>query len=96
MASKLQLKRSSELGKVPQPADLDYGEIAINYSDGKLFYKKPDDSIGEIQGGSEIQPASDTTLGGIKTSTDFDMTSESQLKISLIAQLKQQILFSDF
>lgn len=32
------LKNSGEAGKVPVPADLDYGEVAINYADGKLYY----------------------------------------------------------
>lgn len=40
MASKLQIKKSNETGKVPQAGDLDWGELAINYADGKLFYKK--------------------------------------------------------
>lgn len=49
MASKLQIKKSSETGKVPQPADLDWGELAINYTDGKLFYKQNgSNSIQEI------------------------------------------------
>jgi len=40
MASKLQIKKSNEAGKVPQVSDLDWGELAINYTDGKLFYKQ--------------------------------------------------------
>ena len=31
---KILLKRSKELGKLPQPNNLDYGEPAINYASG--------------------------------------------------------------
>jgi hypothetical protein len=33
----IQLKKSGQSGNTP--ADLNYGEVAINYADGKLFYK---------------------------------------------------------
>ena len=39
MANKLLLKKSSVAAKVPLTSDLDYGELALNYADGKLFYK---------------------------------------------------------
>lgn len=45
MANKLLLKKSSVANKVPLATDLDYGELAINYSDGKLYYKSSNDSI---------------------------------------------------
>jgi len=38
MANTVKLKRSSVLNKVPQTSDLEYGELAINFNDGKLFY----------------------------------------------------------
>lgn len=43
--SKIVLKKSSVVGKVPTTDDIDYGELAINYADGKLYYKKSDNSI---------------------------------------------------
>jgi hypothetical protein len=39
MANTVKLKKSSVLGKIPQSADLDYGELALNYADGKLYFK---------------------------------------------------------
>lgn len=39
MANKVLLKKSSVAAKVPLTSDLDYGEIALNYADGKIFYK---------------------------------------------------------
>lgn len=46
----IQLKKSSITGNVP--ASLAYGELAINYADGKLFYKHANGSIASISTGS--------------------------------------------
>ena len=46
MANTVKLKKSSVQGKIPQSADLDYGELALNYADGKLYFK---DSSNVIQ-----------------------------------------------
>ena len=35
----IKLKKSSVLGRKPDSADLAYGELAINYNDGKIYYK---------------------------------------------------------
>lgn len=40
--AKLILKRSDQTGVVPNPSDLEFGELALNYHDGKLFYKSDD------------------------------------------------------
>jgi len=47
MATKtlLKLKKSAVSGKTPLLNDLSYGELAINYYDGKLFYRSNDDVI---------------------------------------------------
>jgi hypothetical protein len=51
MSSKIFVKRSSVPNKAPVAGDLDYGEFALNYNDGKLFYKKTDNSIDYFQSG---------------------------------------------
>jgi len=43
--SKIIFKKSSVVNKVPQPADLEYGEVALNYADGKLYYKTSTNTI---------------------------------------------------
>lgn len=43
--SKIIFKKSSVVNKVPQPADLEYGEVALNYADGKLYYKTSANTI---------------------------------------------------
>ena len=52
MANKVLLKRSSVPGKVPTTADLDYGELSVNYADGTLYYKTSSNTIGVLNGGS--------------------------------------------
>ena len=39
MANNIILKKSSVADKVPLTTDLQYGEVALNYADGKLYYK---------------------------------------------------------
>ena len=39
MATDIRLKKSSVAGRIPDSSNLDYGELALNYQDGKLYYK---------------------------------------------------------
>jgi len=39
MTNKIILKKSSLQGKIPLAQDLEFGELALNYADGKLYYK---------------------------------------------------------
>lgn len=43
--AKVLLKKSSVSSNVPGTGDLDYGEIAINYADGRLYYKNSSNQI---------------------------------------------------
>lgn len=45
MANKVLLKKSSVTSKVPLTTDLDYGELALNYADGKLYFKNSSNQI---------------------------------------------------
>ena len=45
MSTKLILKKSTVGGKIPTAGDLEYGELALNYADGKLYYKDNTDTI---------------------------------------------------
>ena len=63
MAPKIQHKRSAVAGKQPQPVDLEYGEIAVNYeaADPALYIRDTADAIRKI--GS--QPDATETVKGI-------------------------------
>ena len=56
MNNKVQIKRSSVAAKVPLAADLDFGELAINYTDGRLYYK---DNLSNVK--SLLQNTSNVT-----------------------------------
>jgi len=43
--TRLKLKKSSVVGRIPAAGDLEYGEIAINYADGKLYYKNSSNAV---------------------------------------------------
>jgi hypothetical protein len=45
-STEIKLKKSGATGNTPQ--DLSHGEVAINYADGKLYYKTDTDTIGYI------------------------------------------------
>jgi hypothetical protein len=52
MANKIVLKKSSIASKVPTTSDLDYGELALNYADGKLYFKDTNNDIKNFTSGS--------------------------------------------
>jgi len=55
MANKIILKKSSVPSKIPLSSDLEYGELALNYADGKLYYKNTSNIVSALNegGGSE-------------------------------------------
>jgi hypothetical protein len=59
MASSILLKKSAVPGKVPTLDSLQYGELAINYADGKLYFKTSDNEIQSF----DITPAHNKLLG---------------------------------
>jgi hypothetical protein len=61
----IKLKKSSVVGRVPGSSDLAYGELAINYADGRLFYKDASNGIKAF-----IDSASTSSL--VTTTIDSD------------------------
>jgi hypothetical protein len=50
MSNKFLLKKSSVAAKVPLTSDLDFGELALNYADGLLYYKNSNNTVKSIGG----------------------------------------------
>jgi len=65
--NKLQLKRSAVVGKVPNTASLDLGELAINTVDGKIYFKQQD--TGSVQRILEL-----STISGSHLSASYAQT----------------------
>ena len=62
MAANIKLKRSAVSGKIPGTGDLDYGEVALNYADGRLYYKNSSNTVSSISGGgAETDSAAPTS-----------------------------------
>jgi hypothetical protein len=77
MANKVLLKKSSVSSRVPTTLDLAYGELALNYADGKLYFKTASnaiDTIGQdkLVSGTNIKTINGTSLLG---SGDIEITS---------------------
>ena len=45
MTTAIKLKKSSVVGRIPASGDIVYGELAINFADGRLFYKNSSNDI---------------------------------------------------
>lgn len=64
MATKILLKKSSVAGRVPAAGDIDYGELAINYADGKIYYKASDNSVNVFLDSAGVETIADARLSG--------------------------------
>ena len=82
MSNQIILKKSSVGAKVPVAGDLTYGELALNYADGKLYYK---DSSNAIK--SFTNDASTVTLTGTQTLTNKTLTSATASNLTLTGTL---------
>jgi hypothetical protein len=71
MANQVLLKKSSVAAKVPLIGDLAYGELAINYADGKLYYKDSTNTIKYFLESSQVSSTLDdiTTNGNTTTNS---------------------------
>lgn len=64
------LKKSSVASRVPTTNDLEYGEVAINYADGRLYYKDSSNNIKYFLESTQLSTAStldDVTTNGSST-----------------------------
>jgi len=68
------LKKSSVASRIPTTSDLEYGEIAINYADGRLYYKDSSNNIKYFLESSQLSTAStldDVTTNGSTTTNSI-------------------------
>ena len=64
MSKTIALKKSSVSGRVPLINDLDYGELALNYTDGLLYFKNSSNQIKSFTSiGLEVASITGTTQG---------------------------------
>ena len=71
MAQQIKLKRSAVAGKVPTTAQLQTGELAINTLDGKLFFKRDDNTVQTIVTTNTLVTGSLNIFGSITGSDTY-------------------------
>lgn len=72
MAQIIKFKRSTTSGAVPGTGSLEYGEIAMNVTDGKVFFKKGNDTIQELVATNTSNPITGSiNLDGSVTASYF-------------------------
>jgi hypothetical protein len=72
MAQIIKFKRSTTSGAVPSTGSLEYGEIAMNVNDGKVFFKKGNDTIQELVATNTSNPITGSiNLTGAITASGF-------------------------
>lgn len=85
--NRILLKKSSVVGKIPSTSDVEYGELALNFSDGRLYFKNSDNSIDFFQSGVTSSnatlpfPANEGDFGSVaisSTNSEFDLGSLSE------------------
>ena len=76
MANKVLLKKSSVASKVPLTTDLDYGELALNYTDEKLYFKNASNVIKSFN----VTPSS-LTIGTGLSGTSYNGSSAVTIAI---------------
>jgi len=72
MANTLLLKKSGQADETPSAGELSHGELAINYADGKLFFKNSGDSVVEFlsspgTGAGQVLFSNGSTMQGDST-----------------------------
>lgn len=71
MSNKIILKKSSVAAKAPVTQDLEYGELALNYADGKLYFRDDENIIQSFT----ANDSSLVTLTGTQTLTNKTLNS---------------------
>lgn len=69
----VKLKKSSVAGKVPLVGDLSYGELAINYEDGYLYYKDASNNIDRFLDSDRVVTAARNSISS-SGSISYDAT----------------------
>lgn len=71
MANSIVLKKSSVTSKIPLTTDLVYGELALNYVDGKLYFKNASNVITSFS----VEPSALTAGLGASATKVLEVTS---------------------
>jgi hypothetical protein len=85
MSNKIILKKSSVGAKLPLTTDLEYGEVALNYADGKLYFKNSSNNIAFLGASSATE-----------TLTNKSVSLGSNTLTGTVAQFNSALTDGDF
>lgn len=68
MANTIKLKRSSTANSVPSAVSLEYGELALNYTDGNLFFKTAGNAVTLIASTQTANYSGNVSVGNLTAS----------------------------
>lgn len=74
MSNTLKLKRSNTANALPTAGQLDYGELAINYLDGNLFYKNDSNQVVVLASNQFLSVSGNVTGGNLNTAGQVSAT----------------------
>ena len=74
MANTIKLKRSSTANAVPTSGNLEYGELALNYTDGNLFFKTAGNAVTLIASTQTANYSGNVTGGNLTTAGQVSAT----------------------
>lgn len=91
MSSTIKLRRSAVAGKQPNTSIMELGEVAINTTDGKMFFKRDDTGNTSIMSvvstntqTSTTDVTGDLTVTGTLTGQDINSSSDITLKENIV------------
>ena len=92
--AKVLLKKSSVSSNAPGTGDVDYGEVAINYADGRLYYKNSSNVIKNFIDSDLIiaKITSEIEAAVVKTMTTFEYLADSGQTVFLNSDENGSIL----
>ena len=71
MTTIIKLKRKGVGGSDPSPSDLEHGELAINFADGKLYYKNSSNAIAQFLDSGQTVSMIDSAYINDRINTDY-------------------------
>lgn len=92
MSNTVLLKKSSVTGKVPAIGDLIFGELALNYADGFLYYKNTDGTIQSIQ--ATTAQITDGIVVWVRSGAGVTVISRSGYPVSVTGQQSLKVPYS--
>jgi hypothetical protein len=102
----IQLKRSANTGNIPDSGSISFGEVALNYADGKLYYKNDLEQIKSIYtpnsyetvnvAGTLLVPTTPTEILTIVSSNGISVSANTSLDRIIIDENLSPIINSAY